>query len=56
MEAFLVIVLLLVVFALWGIKSGITEIGNSLFSIDNNLSDLNNKFSPPNTNYDEYES
>mgnify|MGYP001570739047 CR=1 FL=1 len=47
MEIFIVIALVLTVFALWGIKSGITDIQNSLFNIDSNLDSLNDKFNPP---------
>ncbi len=50
MEIFLVIVLVVIVFALWGIKSGITNIQNSLFSIDSNLESLENRFNPPDIN------
>ena len=46
METFIVIALVLIVFALWGIKSGITNIQNTLFNIDSNLDSLNDRFNP----------
>ena len=50
METVIVIALVLIVFALWGIKSGITNIQNTLFNIDINLDSLNDRFNPPETN------
>ncbi len=50
METVIVIALVLIVFALWGIKSGIANIQNTLFNIDSNLDSLNDRFNPPETN------
>lgn len=56
MEIFLVIVLVIVIFTLWRINKNLVIIGNSLFQIENNLSDLNNKFNSPGTGEDDFES
>ena len=56
METFLIIVLLLIVFALWKANRFLRNIQNTLFTIDDNLDKLNEKLSPPNTNYDDFES
>jgi hypothetical protein len=48
MEIFIVIVLVLIVFALWSISSGIRNIQNTLFSIDSNLEHLKDFVEDPN--------
>jgi cell division protein FtsL len=55
METFLVIVLLLIVFALWKANRILRNIQNTLFTIDGNLDKLNDKLSSSNTAYDDFE-
>ncbi len=50
MEIFLVIGLIVIVFALWGIRSDISNMQNSLSNIDSNLESLNERFNPPDIN------
>ncbi len=53
MEIFIVIVLLLIVFALWKANGILTNIQNTLFDIDSNLDKINDTMNPSDK-YDEY--
>lgn len=46
MEIFLVIVLLLIVFALWKTNGILTNIQNTLFNIESNLDQINDAMNP----------
>lgn len=53
MEIFIVIVLLLIVFALWKANGILTNMQNTLFDIDSNLGKINDTMNPS-EKYDEY--
>ena len=54
METFLVIVLILIVFALWKANGILTNIQNTLFNIDSNLDKINDTINPSDNSYDSY--